>query len=197
MPQIYFPILIYPSVATNTASCNFAIHPFFVKEYMKLDKVIHITLDEINPNSTTYSINKIGFCNESNKIDWYSILPAEKRKMKYQFESFNCSLKTDKIDLNDIDKFIFKKNDKEITHQEIVVDFLNRLDFSDFYKTKDIIELDGIVAAIEIKYKSVPLEYISLKIDEMEFENMTMDLSLILPMEYEYIIPRINTENQI
>ncbi len=195
--EIYFPILIYPSVETNAASCNFAIHPFFVKEYMKLDKVIHIILDEINPKSTTYSINKIGFCNDSNKIDWYSILPAEKRKITYQLESINCSLKTNKIDLNDIDKFIFKKNDKEITHQEIAADFLNKLDFSDFYKTRDILELDGIVAAIEIKYESIPMEYISLKIDEMEFENMTMDLILRLPLEYEYIIPRISTENQI
>ena len=46
LSQIHFPIIIYPSVQTEKKNCNFAIHPIFVKQYMKLEKVFHIEQDK-------------------------------------------------------------------------------------------------------------------------------------------------------
>ena len=188
LSQIHFPILIYPSVQAEKKNCNFAIHPVFVKQYMKLETVFHIKLDEINSNSLKHSVEKIGFGSDKNTVEWHKLF-LDISKSKYNIESLNCYSCGKKIDLNDIDKIIFKKNNQEITHGEIIANFLKERDYSDFYKLDNIMEEDGIAIGVEVKFSSIPLKDITATINDDEHANLIMDINVKQPYEYKRIIP--------
>lgn len=186
---LYFPILIYPSVAKEKRSLNFAIHPFFVKEYMILEKVFHIKLVETNLDSLRYSIEKVGVCTNKSKVEWYT-LSIDFSKLVYGIESLKCRSCGKEIDLNDIDKIIFKKDKHPIAHREIIVDFLKERDYSDFYNAddNDILEEDGIAIAVDVKFSSLHLKNITAIINDEVHTNLIMDLIVKQPLEYTKVI---------
>jgi len=186
LSQIHFPILIYPSVQAEKKNCNFAIHPVFVEQYMKLETVFHIKLDKINSNSLKHSIEKIGLVSDKNTVEWYTLF-LDISKSKYNIASLNCYSCGKKIDLNDIDKIIFKKNNQEITHSEIIANFLKERDFSDFYNLDNLIEEDGIAVGIEVKFSSLPLIDITATINDKVHTDLTMDINVKQPYEYKQI----------
>jgi hypothetical protein len=180
---IYFPILIYPSVADEKKNCNFAIHPFFVKEYMKLETVFHIKLDA---NSLKYDIEKIGFNSDENNIEWYTPF-CDISNSIYKITSLYCCSINNKIDLNYIESITFSKNDKIITHGAIVADFLYSIKSSDYYNLDDILTSDGIATRIELSFSAIHLENITASINGVEYTDLFIDLNIKQPFEYKSV----------
>ncbi len=71
--RLYFPgnitsdIIMYPSVKSNRNEANFAIHPNFVDNNMRLDKVYEISLDNFDVSTNTFSMtfHRYGFVSKS------------------------------------------------------------------------------------------------------------------------------------
>lgn len=58
--QLNFDYLIYPSVINQYYSCNFAIHPNVVQNYLRFIKVIKFKVNSIANNIYSLSIGKVG-----------------------------------------------------------------------------------------------------------------------------------------
>lgn len=75
--RLYFPgnitsdIIMYPSVKSNRNEANFAIHPNFVDNNMRLDKVYVVSLNNFDTSTNTFSItfHRYGFVSK-NSILW-------------------------------------------------------------------------------------------------------------------------------
>ncbi len=89
------------------------------------------------------------------------------------------------FDLKDIDKIIFKINNQEITHGEIIAYFLRERDYSDFYTLDNIIEEDGIMRGVEVEFSSVPLKNIKATVNDEDHANLIMDFIVAQPFEYK------------
>lgn len=179
--EIYFPILIYPSVETGNRNCNFAIHPLFVKQYMKLETVLHIKLSETSQNYFKQTIEKIGYCSSSSEIEWYTLF-LNFSKALYSIQSFSC-YPSDKNP--DLDKIIFKRNNQIISHGEMIVDFLEERDYSDFYDLSNFMEGDGIPFGMSVEFPALSLSNIAVTIDGKEYKDFTMDVTVNQPYEYK------------
>lgn len=69
---IFFPFMIYPSVENNHLSCNFAIHPSFVLNYMYLESVSHVRVLNSSKGNQKLEFKKIGRCENRLKVKWYT-----------------------------------------------------------------------------------------------------------------------------
>lgn len=69
---VFFPFVIYPSVENNRMSCNFAIHPLFVRNYMYLDTVSHVKVLKSKGDKPELEFIKFGKCDDRTKVNWYT-----------------------------------------------------------------------------------------------------------------------------
>ena len=141
-------------------------------------------MNKINSNSLEHSIIKIGLCSDENIVKWHT-LSFDVSKSVYKIESINCYSCGNKIEIIDLNKIIFKKNNIKITHREIVHGFLKDRNYSDFYNLNNILEEDGIAIGVEVKFSSIPLKDITATINDEEHANLTMDINVRQPFEYE------------
>jgi len=72
---VYFPILIYPSIGNGYRSCNYAIHPRFVYNYMNLDRVVHFKVEQKGDNGFEYKLIKLAKRISPSTIQWYHLNP--------------------------------------------------------------------------------------------------------------------------
>jgi hypothetical protein len=180
--ELYFPLLIYPSVETKNMHCNFAIHPFFVKQYMRLETVFHVKLKEIT-SGFKHGIEKIGLRSGNNEIEWYSLY-LDSSKSSYCIQSFSC-YPSDKNP--DLDKIVFKKNNQIISHGEIILQILEERNYSDFYELDNILVEDGLPAVMEVKFPLLSINNITVTIEGIEYKDITMDVTVYQAYGYEKV----------
>ncbi len=182
--EIFFPILIYPSVETERKHCNYAIHPDFVKQYMHLEQVIHVELTDIDRDYFKIKLNKVGTRNEKGRIDWYS-MSLDKTNAYHGINSLSCFSCKKQFDLKDLDEFVFKRKGVEISHGEIVAEFIYKRNYDDFYDLKGMWEGDGAIGGMEATFKDVFLPDITVTIQNETHSNLMMDFRVLLPYKYE------------
>ncbi|MDD2323239.1 MAG: hypothetical protein WC155_06230 [Candidatus Cloacimonadales bacterium] len=73
--KIIFPILLYPSIENNFRSCNFAIHPLFVNNYMNLDALAHMKVVRLSNGKFNHQIVKVGKRISPSTVEWYHLNP--------------------------------------------------------------------------------------------------------------------------
>jgi hypothetical protein len=52
--------IVYPSFATNNLTCNIALHPNFVDNYVRLEKIYKYVITKIGDGNGSYSIKQVG-----------------------------------------------------------------------------------------------------------------------------------------
>jgi hypothetical protein len=180
--ELYFPILLYPSVENDKNSCNFAISPFFVSKYMSLEKVFKIKINGISSNKIQFNYNEMGIEKSETTIEWYSI-DYEKEKSYYQFKSIACQCGK-KFDIDNVDNYRFIKDGKEYGHQDIMakltkeIDLINDLDENLIIEEKDI--LGGLMADFRHQTDDIKLE-----VDGTVHENLQFEFKFITPFVYQ------------
>lgn len=187
--ELYFPILVYPSVESDHKNYNFAIHPFFVRQYMRLEKVLHIKLNENEGNYLKVSIERIGICNSVNKVEWYTLSPDFSRSM-YSIEGLNCHSCGKAINIGDIDQVIFKRGNSEITHGEILANYFNARDYTDFFDMGDIsiLEGNGMAIGMDFNFSNIPLTDIIAIVKDEDHTRLSMDIQVKQPFQYNPVV---------
>lgn len=181
---IYFPILIYPSITNDFNSCNFAISPFFVNDYMRLEKVFKIKISEVSKEKLMFSYHQMGIEKSNLDLDWYKV-DLEQQKSYYQFISISCKC-GEKIDLNKINDYTFKMNDNEYNHSQLMSHLTKNIDLVEELSENIVIEekevLGGLMADYRVARDDVEIEFNGKKHGQLIFE-----FKFITPFNYEKI----------
>jgi|GEM_PF-3568604 len=87
--EVSFPIIIYPSVENKLDSCNFAIHPGFVKGYMYPTTFFHVKVTGQSYRDLTISCEKVGVSKDRKNIAWYN-QTIDKSHCAYRINFVGC-----------------------------------------------------------------------------------------------------------
>lgn len=112
-----YSILVYPSVENDFKSCNYALHPNFVKSYLKIKNVLNAKQID---DSSIIPIS-IGFLGASNQINWFS-LNLDEAIETFMVKSLVC--RCCDVELFNIDLQVFQVNNINYNIQKFVREYL-------------------------------------------------------------------------
>ncbi|HYG50850.1 MAG TPA: hypothetical protein VD905_08095 [Flavobacteriales bacterium] len=87
--RLIFPFLIYPSVEDGGDSCNFAVHPKFVDDFLRLKTIYHVKLLEWTDSGPKVEIIKMGYSNDNENILWFK-MQEDLHKRSYRLNRIEC-----------------------------------------------------------------------------------------------------------
>lgn len=102
--------MIYPSVENNRRSCNFAIHPLFVDNYIRLESVSHVKVLNSEGNKPELEFIKLGKCENRSLVKWYAY-DLDLDKVNCYIEYIACTKSGRVIWNNDLKNFKYKFKD--------------------------------------------------------------------------------------
>ena len=136
--EILFPILVNPSVKNMKDTCNFAIHPSFVDNYLFIEKRLKVKVLSSSNGEFKYTFTDIGITNDDINSKWYN-LEFEKNDAKYQIESLSCACGK-KINVNDIGSIELIRNNEAISKDVLLNEALEKFDYSEMFDLKEIFD---------------------------------------------------------
>jgi hypothetical protein len=131
---LLFPILLYPSNVRKSVDSNFAIHPHFVDQYMKLVNVLKFKAIGLNKENPTMLPSAFGV-NNGKIIKWYNF------KEVYGINQIKCSCCNSVLDLNDKVEFIVGE---DVFSEKQVVELLMKYDEQQNINTIDFFSIVGL-----------------------------------------------------
>ncbi|MFN0048319.1 MAG: hypothetical protein ACKVOU_04275 [Cytophagales bacterium] len=174
--QIKPSLLVYPSIAGDRSSINFAIHPDFVDENMELVEIYEYTFRGVvtNPTRAKISMSKMGII-ENRKINWKNTCVS--KDFKVAIKGFWCAEPFPER----FEEARFHYNNtnftpKQFVHQVIQNDFQSFLDL--------LCAFDGEIILNEKQIKTL-----NIKMGDNELQCITSDRSLnieVISIEVEY-----------
>lgn len=94
-PKMAIDVLIYPSMQSKYKGVNFALHPNFADNMLKLKRLYKIKVNEFTPNNNIANIDFIGYADiENNKPIWKRFPENEFDRLEILKEDFNGIGKT-------------------------------------------------------------------------------------------------------
>lgn len=182
--ELSFPILIFPSVEANLSTCNFVINPRLVKEYMYLEKVLKVKIDNILKGGFKISYTDIGIPSKENHITWYKTY-INIEKSEYCVRSIKC-ICGHEFDITNLDNQIFNTINGSLTLPDIIKESLNSLSNVEELPFDNIFREKKLVSAIHEVYTS-KLKGVSLTENDVKHSDLTIEFVLRQPVEYRKI----------